>query len=78
MSDTPNGAALLTAWLDSGRMNRTAFADACGVSRQTVYKWQAGEVRLSMKQQHRIEYLTGGTVPVTDWLTAAERVEVTR
>ncbi len=31
-----------------------------------------------MKQQHRIEFLTKGIVSIHDWLTAEEKVEVTK
>lgn len=78
MDDTTQGARTLKAWFDSGRMTRRAFADACDVSRQTVYKWEHSAVRPSTVQQHRIAHLTSDTVRVVDWLTDVERVEVAR
>ncbi|MCH9834952.1 helix-turn-helix domain-containing protein [bacterium] len=78
MSDTTQGSRTLKAWLDDGRTNRRTFADLCGVSRQAVHRWESGEARPSAKQQHRIAHLTSDAVRVVDWLTAAERVEVTR
>jgi len=78
MKQTTQGARTLKAWFDSGKSGRREFADACDVSRQTVYKWECGDVRPSTVQQHRIAHLTGDTVRVVDWLTEQERVEVAR
>lgn len=78
MNEKTSASTTLSKWLDDGRMTRQSFAFACGVSRQTVYKWQNGEVRPAIKQQHRIEFLTDGIVSIHDWLTADEKVEVTK
>jgi len=78
MKNTTQGARTLKAWFDSGKSGRREFADACDVSRQTVYKWECGDVRPSTVQQHRIAHLTCDTVRVVDWLTEQERVEVAR
>jgi DNA-binding transcriptional regulator YdaS (Cro superfamily) len=57
---------LLRAWFVRSRTKVTAFADAAGVSRQTVHSWLNGS---TPKPAHmdKIGELTGGDVPREAW-----------
>ncbi len=61
----------LPAYLREHKVRIKAFADAVGVSRNTVHRWLRGENRPRWKQIERIAEFTNGKVTAESFREAA-------
>jgi transcriptional regulator with XRE-family HTH domain len=60
----------LSRWIDASGMTRDRVAVELGVARTYLDKLCRGQHRPGLEVTLRLEKLTGGEIPATDWISA--------
>ena len=66
------GMTALKSYLDRTGEKQTAFAVRLKTTVSTVSRFCAGTLKPSLEMAHRIEAATGGDVPMSSWVDAAQ------
>ncbi len=72
-----NGGMKLAAYLRDQTISQRAFAEAVGITPETVSRLVNGRLRPGRKMMERIATATGNAVRPNDWFDAAEHHETT-
>jgi transcriptional regulator with XRE-family HTH domain len=63
----------LPDYLTKMRLTVKQFAEQCGVSYRTIYRWIDGTTSPSLEDMSTVERVTQGCVTGNDWVRAAEQ-----
>lgn len=67
MSNLSDAGKRLDTWLDQNDRTKAWLARELGVAPAVLWRWMAGERQPRVDFASRIELITGGYVPTSDW-----------